>query len=170
MNLDGILVALVESKLSGKKIDACLVEEYCRQLDVVKKRLHECAHVTWGNRSTWMREDQNKLDELMAHGGCDTCESCLPGIIFPVAANGNEKHVWVECCGSCGVFESDLMAAHFIGRMLNLPVKMAFHTNGYSARPYVDGITIDEGEVVMGRIRKVHARQLLKRPLLKDAG
>jgi hypothetical protein len=86
-------------------------------------------------------------DELFV---CEYCETApIPGIVFPIASNGNTDHAYVEQCDECRKFASDLDAAAVLGHMFRLTVQQTG-----SGRAYIDGMTFNEAE----EWRKKHLR------------
>jgi hypothetical protein len=86
-------------------------------------------------------------DELFV---CEYCATApIPGVVFPIASNGNTDHAYVEQCDECQKFRSDLDAAAVLGHMFRLTVQQTG-----SGRAYIDGMTFDEAE----EWRKKHLR------------
>lgn len=146
--LDEVLVADVERCLDGGSLAAINAEVLGKRLDDVKKALWAKVRVDPNDQERWKKQDQEKADDHYTDG-CEGCTPGLPGIIFPIAANGNEEHAWVHCCGECKLYESDLEAALVVGKMLGRKVVVDFHTSEMSACPYIDGMSMERGQLLM---------------------
>jgi hypothetical protein len=165
--IEDSLVSLVESALSGEKIPAIEVEELCAKLDLLKTQLKSKSLVTAADRKRWVLEDKKEIENYGFGGeGCDTCGSYMPGVIFPIATNENSSRAWVESCGSCETFKSDLSAALFLGRLLGLPVKMDWHTSGYTAGVYIASITFEMADAIMKQYEEEHDQLVSQLPML----
>lgn len=155
------IMTFIESSVSGEKIPALEAERIAAQLDALKKEILSRSTVTDADRERWKKDDQGKIYEHChftdgEKAPCENCRASTPGIIFPIAANGNEKHAWVHCCSECHLFESDLEAALFMGTFLERDVKMGYHTPGFSACPYIDGLTIEQAQMAMDSFDEGH--------------
>ena len=80
-------------------------------------------------------------DKTVEVDDCSTCGGhVLPGLIFPIAINGNDMHPWVECCDTCQLFTDDEKAAEFVALFFGLKDKLrnGIHTDTYSRKPFLD--------------------------------
>ncbi len=60
---------------------------------------------------------------------CDTCCGGLPGTIAPIYPEGDDAHLFVECCGSCRRIDDgmgDEAAAFLIASALGLRVRRRY--------------------------------------------
>lgn len=157
--IDDIIITLTEASLEKEKISSAQAEQWYSQLDALKKRISRNVRVTDEDRQRHLEEDEAKIRERQYNDGSFECEGCnqsMPGVIFPVAANGNGMVPWVHRCSECEIFESDLHAAFFLQRLLGYGVAMGFHTGGYSACPYIKGLSFDQADALIELIKLKH--------------
>lgn len=155
------IMTFLESSVSGEKIPSLEAERMVIQLDELKKQILSRSTVTDADRERWRKDDQAKIYKHFhfedgERAPCENCLSSMPGIVFPIASNGNEEHAWVECCMECGIFETDLEAALFVGTFLERDVRMGYHTPGYTARPYIVDLTIEQAQLAVTSFDEGH--------------
>lgn len=93
--LDEVLVAAMDQALAGEKITASEAERIFKMLEGLRRSVGKNVAVTDEDRNRWKWEDEGKLD-VDNDVECDGCSREMPGISFPIAANGNDRHAWVH--------------------------------------------------------------------------
>lgn len=88
-------------------------------------------------------EDDYEFKTISTAPGQVLCSWCkdsalIPGIIFPIASDGDNTHAYVERCDECELVADDLAAAFILSHYLKKPVVFGRH-----GRPYIEGISFD---------------------------
>lgn len=70
---------------------------------------------------------------------CAQCDGgIVPGVLWPMASNGDDDHDWIERCDDCAVFEGDHDAAEALSAVLRTPYQEATPYGSERPHPYID--------------------------------
>lgn len=72
---------------------------------------------------------------------CAWCKesSLIPGIVFPIASDGDNSHAYVERCDECALVTDDVAAVRILSRYLQMPFDF-----GAKGQPYIKDISFDD--------------------------